>query len=76
MWKSFNGDIARTLDSYYYLGAGNRGGVERDFLCWVECKVKKAIGIGNGQLHQIGMAEVTNPLDCMHDQQAVLIGGG
>lgn len=37
-------------------------------------KVKKAIGIGNGQLHQIGMTEVTNPLDCMHDQQAILEG--
>lgn len=37
-------------------------------------KVKKAIGIGNGQLHQIGMTEVKNPLDCMHDQQAILEG--
>lgn len=36
----------------------------------------KAISIGNGQLHNINMTEVLNPLDCMHDTQAILIGGG
>ena len=35
----------------------------------------KAISIGNGQLHNINMTEVTNPLDCMHDAQAVMVGG-
>lgn len=29
---------------------------------------------GNGQLHQMSMLNVTNTLDCMHDQQ-ILIGG-
>jgi len=29
---------------------------------------------GNGQLHQMSMMEVTNTLDCMHDQQ-ILVGG-
>lgn len=29
---------------------------------------------GNGQLHQIGMANRTNTLDCMHDQQ-MIVGG-
>ena len=34
-----------------------------------------AVSIGNGQLHQIGMESVARPLDCMHDQQAVLTPG-
>ena len=34
-----------------------------------------AICIGNGQLHNISMAEQMNTLDCMHDQQAVLVDG-
>ena len=33
----------------------------------------KAVSMGNGQLHSMGMAEQANPLDCMHDAQAVLI---
>jgi len=37
----------------------------------------KFLCAGNGQLHQISMQEVTNTLDCMHDQQIVLgVGGG
>lgn len=31
--------------------------------------------VGNGQLHQMSMAEQSNTLDCMHDQQAGLIQG-
>lgn len=34
-----------------------------------------ALAVGNGQLHQISMAEQANCLDCMHDQQAVLHDG-
>lgn len=34
-----------------------------------------AICVGNGQLRNISMAEQTNTLDCMHDQQAVLTSG-
>ncbi len=34
-----------------------------------------ALAIGNGQLHQISMAEQSNTLDCMHDKQAVLTNG-
>lgn len=30
---------------------------------------------GNGQLHQMSMLNITNTLDCMHDQQ-IIIGGG
>jgi hypothetical protein len=33
----------------------------------------RAVSIGNGQLHSMGMAELANPLDCMHDAQAILI---
>lgn len=36
----------------------------------------KALAMGNGQLHQMSMAEVSNPLDCMHDKQAILTDGG
>jgi DNA (cytosine-5)-methyltransferase 1 len=31
-----------------------------------------ALCVGNGQLHQMSMAEQSNTLDCMHDQQAIL----
>ena len=34
-----------------------------------------AVCVGNGQLHNISMAEKMNTLDCMHDQQAVLTSG-
>lgn len=34
-----------------------------------------AVCVGNGQLHQISMTEQSNTLDCMHDQQAVLMQG-
>jgi DNA (cytosine-5)-methyltransferase 1 len=34
-----------------------------------------AICVGNGQLHNISMAEQMNTLDCMHDQQAILTNG-
>lgn len=33
----------------------------------------EAVSMGNGQLHSMGMAELANPLDCMHDAQAILI---
>lgn len=39
---------------------------------WV-CIPCAAYSIGNGQLNQISMSEVCNTLDCMHDQQAVLV---
>ena len=32
-----------------------------------------ALSIGNGQLHQFGMEPIARPLDCMHDQQAVMV---
>lgn len=35
-----------------------------------------AVSVGNGQLNQVTMLEVTNALDAMHDQQAILLGGG
>ena len=34
-----------------------------------------AVCVGNGQLHNISMAEQMNTMDCMHDQQAVLTSG-
>ena len=36
----------------------------------------KAVSIGNGQLHNINMTAIANPLDCMHDQQAIMTIGG
>lgn len=32
----------------------------------------KAYCAGNGQLHQISMSEMSNTLDCMHDQQMIV----
>lgn len=34
-----------------------------------------ALCVGNGQLHQMSMAEQSNTLDCMHDQQEILMQG-
>lgn len=34
-----------------------------------------AVCVGNGQMCNITMAEVSNTLDCMHDQQAILMQG-
>ena len=34
-----------------------------------------AVCIGNGQMHNISMAEHSNTLDCMHDRQAILTNG-
>jgi site-specific DNA-cytosine methylase len=67
---SINGDIAGTLDASYYKGCGERLGVKREVVITGE-----AVSIGNGQLHQISMAPVARPLDCMHDQQ-IIMGGG
>lgn len=36
---------------------------------------RPAVCIGNGQMCNITMQPVSNTLDCMHDQQAVLIDG-
>ncbi len=33
----------------------------------------ETVSIGNGQLHSMGMAELANPLDCMHDAQAIMV---
>lgn len=33
------------------------------------------ICVGNGQLHQLNMGDRTGALNCMHDQQIVLVGG-
>lgn len=35
----------------------------------------KAYCAGNGQLHQMSMQAVTNTLDCMHDQQMIIVEG-
>lgn len=32
--------------------------------------------VGNGQLHQVNLSETVGALNCMHDQQMILIGGG
>lgn len=37
---------------------------------------KRALSVGNGQINQMSMSEQCNTLDTMHDQQAILIGGG
>ena len=32
--------------------------------------------MGNGQLHQVQLTDVVGALNCMHDQQAIIRGGG
>lgn len=44
-------------------------------LTLTDAEHRRAVSIGNGQLHNINMTEITNPLDCMHDAQAILEGG-
>lgn len=36
----------------------------------------ETVSIGSGQMHQISMMPVANPLDTMQDRQKILIGGG
>ena len=38
--------------------------------------MRQAVCAGNGQMCNITMAPLANALDCMHDQQAVLLTGG
>ena len=55
-------EIAGTLDANYYKGCGTRRGHEREVVC-----------VGNGQLMQAKESPVVGALNCMHDQQAVLV---
>ena len=57
-------EIAATLDASYYKGCGERQGVERTVVC-----------IGNGQTAQLKESDKANTLDCMHEQQAVVVYG-
>lgn len=34
-----------------------------------------AICVGNGQLHQTDLGDKTGALNCMHDQQAIILNG-
>lgn len=36
----------------------------------------KTFCIGNGQLDQLHLQKAVGALNCMHDQQAILLGGG
>ena len=62
--QGINGDVAGTLDANYYKGCGEREGTEREVVC-----------IGNGQAMQTKMSEKVGTLNCMHDQQAVMVYG-
>lgn len=52
------GDVAPTCVSRYGTGG---------------CNMPIVLSIGNGQMDNMSMSNVGNSLDCMHDQQAVLI---
>lgn len=41
MWKGINGDIAGTLDSNYFKGCGEREGLEREIVYWVNDECQK-----------------------------------
>ena len=57
-------EIAATLYASYYKGCGERQGVERTVVC-----------IGKGQTAQLKESDKANTLDCMHEQQAVVVYG-
>jgi DNA (cytosine-5)-methyltransferase 1 len=62
--QGINGDIAGTLDASYYKGQGERQGIEREAVC-----------VGNGQRAQARLSDKVGALNCMHDQQAVMVYG-
>lgn len=84
-------DVSATLQTRYHYGSGgdaaavvydcrgNGDGVHVPTLTGDhENRVTDytAVCVGNGQMCNITMAPVSNTLDCMHDQQAVLMEGG
>lgn len=60
--NSSGGDVSGTLDASYYKGCGERQGAEREVVC-----------VGNGQLAQAELSEKVGALNCMHDQQAIIL---
>lgn len=55
-------EVSGTLDASYYKGCGERQGTEREVVC-----------VGNGQLAQAVLSEKVGTLNCMHDQQAIIL---
>lgn len=52
------GDVCETVSAKHGTGGGN---------------APMVVSIGNGQMCNMSMSEVGNTLDCMHDQQAIMI---
>ena len=69
--SSGNG-IAGTIDAHYYKGQGEREGIEREFVVMEKEENSKWYCCGNGQSVTIGLFNVANALDCMHDQKFVI----
>lgn len=53
----------------------NQGHTPKVVIRNVEERQKTALSIGNGQTNNISMQPIANPLDCMHDKQAVMESG-
>ena len=64
--NSSGGGITATLDASYYKGTGSRNGKEREFIVFAKC-------IGNGQANQSFWSDRGGSLNCMHDQQAIMV---
>ena len=62
--QGINGEVATTLDANYHKGCGERENTEREVVC-----------VGNGQVMQTRMSDRVGALNCMHDQQAVMVYG-
>lgn len=60
------GEISETVAAKYGTGGNNMPIV-------VECR---AYSIGNGQVHDLGLDKKAKALNCMHDQQAVILPQG
>ena len=50
----------------------NQGHTPKVVIREMEQEKEKALSVGNGQTNNVSMLPISNPLDCMHDKQAVM----
>lgn len=50
----------------------NQGHTPKVVIREMEQEKEKALSVGNGQTNNVSMQPISNPLDCMHDKQAIM----
>ena len=50
----------------------NQGHTPKVVIREMEQEKEKALSVGNGQTNNVSMQPISNPLDCMHDKQAII----